>query len=137
MHTNATLRKMLDTIGCRAPIRFSRFPRGSEGLCIPFLGIYVNPKYRALPDPYLRAVVYHEAGHWRDPLHWLSLLAVPGLLAALYALVRTENVLWLDVIYLIMAAGYFVRRLKERRADAFARWHMPDYDRYDPTAKPR
>ena len=131
MKTNATLRKMLDDLGCNAPIRFIRFPYSAEGLCIPGVGIFIDEKYRALPYPYLQAVVCHEVGHWRDPIAWLSLLAIPALLLALYALIVTGGLLFLWAIYGLMVSGYFVGRWKERRADAAARRLMPDYDAFD------
>lgn len=133
MKTNAGLREMLDRLGCRAPIRFTRirFPYSAEGLCIPGVGIFIDEKYRVLPEPWLKAVVCHEVGHWRDPLVWLSLPVIPALLLALYALAATGGLVFLWVIYGLLAAGYFVGRWKERRADAAARCLMPEYDEFD------
>ncbi|QER44283.1 M48 family metalloprotease [Acidithiobacillus caldus] len=137
MRTNSDLKVLLDTLGCRAPIRFSRFLQKSEGICIPFLGIFIHEKYQneAVPDPYLRAVVYHEVGHWRDPVHWLSLLAVPVLLFTVVGMLSSNSVpealLWVTAIQAVVLAGVLVSTWRERRADAFARRNMPGYDRYD------
>jgi len=133
MKTNAGLRKMLNDMGCHAPIRFSRirFPYPAEGLCIPGIGIFIDKKHQTTPEPYLQAVVYHEVGHWRDPLVWLSLLAIPALFLMLYFLMLTGNLNFLLVIYGLLVAGYFAGLWKERRANAYARRHMADYDAYD------
>jgi hypothetical protein len=135
MKANADLRKMLDEMGCHAPIRFAniRFPYRAEGLCIPGVGIFVDKKYQtqAIPDQYLQAVVHHEVGHWRDPVAWLSLLVIPVLLLMVYALAATGNPDFLLAIYGLLVAGYFVGIWKERRANAYARRHMADYDVYD------
>jgi Fe2+ transport system protein B len=32
----------------------------------------------------LQAVVYHEVGHWRDPVVWLPFLVIPVMLLVLY-----------------------------------------------------
>jgi hypothetical protein len=131
MKTNAGLRNMLDGLGCHAPIRFVRFPYAAEGLCIPGIGIFIDKKYQTTPEPYLQAVVYHEVGHWRDPVVWLSLLVIPVLLMLVYALAATGNPDFLLAIYGLLVAGYFVGIWKERRANAYARRRMPDYDVYD------
>jgi Zn-dependent protease with chaperone function len=97
------------------------------------VGIFIDKKYQtqAIPEPYLRAVVYHEVGHWRDPVVWLSLPVIPLMFLMLYLLALTGNLKFLLVIYGLMAGGYFVGIWKERRADAYARRHMADYDEYD------
>lgn len=137
MRTRDDLKALLDTLGCRAPICFSRFLGKSEGLCIPFFGVFIHEKYQneAIPDPYLRAVVYHEIGHWRDPVHWLSLLAVPVLMFTVFGLLSSASVPdalhWLIAVQVVALAGLLVSLWRERRADAFARCRMPDYDQYD------
>ncbi|MHB1643098.1 MAG: hypothetical protein ACYCS8_10665 [Acidithiobacillus sp.] len=151
MKTNAGLRKMLDDMGRHTHKGMRRFPYGTlgnlfptppirfadlkifkaEGLCVPILGIFIDKKHQSTPEPYLQAVVYHEVGHWRDPLVWLSLLAIPALLVLLYLLAATGGLIFLWGIYGLLAGGYFVGIWKERRADAYARQHMADYDVYD------
>ncbi len=139
MRTNANLRTLLDGMGCHAPIRFARlrFPR-AEGLCIPAIGIFIDEKYqsKAIPELYLQAVVYHEVGHWRDPVAWASMAVPPILFAMLAGLVFAVGNLALTVdylwgIYALMVSGYFVSRWKERRADAYARRCMANYDTYN------
>lgn len=132
MRTNAGLRKMLDDLGCRAPIRFVRLPHRAEGLCIPGVGIFIDKKYQtqAIPDPYLKAVVCHEVGHWRDPVVWLTAAAVGvGILDTSLWLCApagwSVSPLWVGGL-IITSLG--VAPWKERRADAYARRHMVDYD---------
>lgn len=141
MKTNVDLRNLLDNMGCRAPIRFARirFPYRAEGLCIPALGIFIDKKYQTdrIPVPYLQAVVYHEVGHWRDPVAWLSLLAIPVLFLLVYALYVSGNLIFLIVLQLLVLMGYFVGVWKERRADAYARRHMADYDAYNKPYVPK
>ena len=130
MKTNAGLRKMLSDMGCHAPIRFARLHK-AEGLCIPGIGIFIDKKHQTTPEPYLQAVVFHEVGHWRDPLVWLSLPVIPALFLMVYFLATTGSLKFLQAIYGLLVAGYFAGIWKERRADAYARRHMVDYDKFD------
>lgn len=131
MRTNADLRKMLSDLRCHAPIRFSHLPRGISGLCIPFFGIFIDKQYKNAPEPYLKAVVYHEVGHWRDLLVWLEVLLVFALFGFAYALHETRDVLFLWLAFSVFAAFYFLGIHKERRADAAARKLMPDFDEFN------
>ncbi len=133
MKTNAGLRNMLDGLGCHAPIRFVRFPYAAEGLCIPGIGVFIDKKYQTTPDPYLQAVVHHEVGHWRDPVAWLVAGAIAlGVLNMLLWLCAPAGwsaaPLWSGAL-IVPALG--VASWKERRANAYARLHMADYDVYD------
>ena len=135
MKTNAGLREMLDGLGCGAPIRFSRirFPYRAEGLCIPVLGVFIDEKYRAVPDPWLRAVVCHEVGHWRDPLVWVGAGAILAGVINVFLWLCAPMAwpvapLWSGVLII---TALVIAPWKERRADAAARRLMPDYDEFD------
>ena len=99
------------------------------GLCIPCVGIFIDEKYRAYPDPQVQAVVYHEMGHWCDPLVWVGAGAILAGVINVFLWLCAPMAwpvapLWSGVLII---PALVIAPWKERRADEWAAARMADY----------